>query len=148
MGIKRLLGHGALFTAGLGAALLLAGSALAVTPIWASNTQQSSAHCTIQSGLSSGAELPRGQSIVSRNGLYQLIMQDDGNLVLYRTSTGAPLWATGTDGLAIRRAVMQTDGNFVLYDYAGAARWASNTWGNPGAFLHVQCDGNVVIYRP
>ena len=38
----------------------------------------------------------------------------------------------------------------MLFDhgYAGRPRWASNTWGNSGSFLHVQCDGNVVIYKP
>lgn len=26
--------------------------------------------------------------------------------------------------------------------------WTSNTWGNPGAFLSVQSDGNLVVYTP
>jgi hypothetical protein len=43
---------------------------------------------------------------------------------------------------------MQTDGNLVLYGYSHEPVWASNTQGNPGAFLAVQDDGNVVIYRP
>lgn len=44
---------------------------------------------------------------------------------------------------------MQDDGNLVLYlEVSGAATWASNTNGNPGSFLVVQDDGNVVIYKP
>jgi len=42
---------------------------------------------------------------------------------------------------------MQTDGNLVLYDTAGQAHWNSGTEGNPGAFLNVQDDGNLVVYR-
>ena len=42
---------------------------------------------------------------------------------------------------------MQTDGNLVLYDTSGQPNWASKTQGNPGAFLNVQNDGNLVVYR-
>ncbi len=35
----------------------------------------------------------------------------------------------------------------MLYDTSNQARWASNTPGNPGAFLNMQDDGNVVVYR-
>ena len=42
------------------------------------------------------------------------------------------------------RAVMQADGNFVVY--AGArALWHSWTYGNPGARLDLQADGNLVV---
>ncbi|WP_412738360.1 LamG-like jellyroll fold domain-containing protein [Krasilnikovia sp. MM14-A1259] len=41
---------------------------------------------------------------------------------------------------------MQNDGNFVLY-HEGSAVWSSNTWGNPGAHVIMQPDGNLVIYR-
>ena len=116
-------------------------------PIWASNSQQSSEHCESQAGLRPGQVLGRGASIASTNGAYSFVMQDDGNLVLYR-SGGPALWATGTDGISVRHAVMQDDGNLVLYDYANRPRWASNTHGNPGSFLEVQCDGNVVVYKP
>lgn len=118
-----------------------------LSPIWASNSQQSGEHCDPETTLPPGAVLARGSSVRSANGQYDLVMQDDGNLVLYRVN-GPALWATGTNGIAIRHAVMQHDGNLVLYDYAGGARWASGTHGNPGAVLHVQCDGNVVIYKP
>ena len=41
---------------------------------------------------------------------------------------------------------MQGDGNFVAYAPSNAL-WSSNTWGNPGAYLVCQEDGNVVIYN-
>jgi hypothetical protein len=59
-----------------------------------------------------------------------------------------PLWWTNTGGGLIdpRDFIMQTDGNLVLYDTSGQAQWASETGGNPGAFLNVQDDGNLVVY--
>ena len=42
---------------------------------------------------------------------------------------------------------MQSDGNFVIYGPNGAL-WATNTSGNPGAYLVVQGDGNLVVYKP
>ncbi|WP_437680954.1 hypothetical protein [Sorangium sp. So ce131] len=124
-------------------------SAQPVKPVWASNTQQSDQHCDPQTKVLGGQYMARGTFIDSANGTYRLSMQDDGNLVLYRQGPNPqPLWATGTDGVAIRHVIMQTDGNLVLYDYAGKSRWASNTSGKPGAFLVLQCDGNLVIYAP
>lgn len=41
---------------------------------------------------------------------------------------------------------MQTDGNLVLYDTSGSPKWSSGTDNNPGAFLDVQDDKNLVIY--
>ncbi len=88
-----------------------------------------------------------GQSLQSDNKLHTLIMQSDGNAVLYN-SASQPLWSTKTGGLIDPRDfIMQTDGNLVLYDASGQPRWASNTPNNPGAFLNVQVDGNLVVYR-
>ena len=60
-----------------------------------------------------------------------------------------PLWRTGTGGgqFAPRDFIMQNDGNLVLYDTSGQWHWASQTQGNPGAFLNMQNDGNLVVYR-
>ena len=41
----------------------------------------------------------------------------------------------------------QTDGNLVLYRTSDSKpMWASGTYGNPGAILSTQPDGNIVIY--
>ncbi|MDA8230629.1 MAG: hypothetical protein M0006_04740 [Magnetospirillum sp.] len=98
--------------------------------------------------LTPGQQLLPGQAISSTNNGYELILQNDGNLVLYRTIDMKPLWATGTDGKAIQRAIMQGDGNFVLYFYNGSPAWASGTNGKPGSYLIMQDDGNAVIYWP
>jgi hypothetical protein len=55
----------------------------------------------------------------------KLIMQADGNLVLY-TGGGQPIWASNTGGKGQSFARMQDDGNFVVY-IQGAPTWASNT---------------------
>jgi len=97
--------------------------------------------------LNPGEMLRRGEHLTSGNGQYRLIMQDDGNLVLYDASN-RPLWASNTDGKAVEKCIMQEDGNLVLYLYNGQPVWASNTDGKPGSFLVLQNDGNVVIYHP
>ncbi|ATP29486.1 D-mannose binding lectin [Chromobacterium violaceum] len=86
--------------------------------------------------------------LLSTNGAYQLILQSDGNLVLYRMANHHPLWASNTNGKDAMRAIMQTDGNFVLYDFHGKPLWASGTNGKPGCFVTMQDDGNLVIYEP
>jgi hypothetical protein len=93
--------------------------------------------------LTANASLAANQSVASCNGDYTLIMQGDGNLVLYQGGTA--LWASNTVGSGADEAIMQGDGNFVLYTNAGTPVWASNTPGNAGAYLDVQNDGNVVI---
>ncbi|WP_063915823.1 lectin [Paenibacillus elgii] len=96
-----------------------------------------------QNFLSEGQSLAKGQWLQSNNGQYTLILQDDGNLVLY--GRGKALWDSKTNGLAAKELVMQSDGNLVLYGYPGVL-WSSNTHGYPGSSLFVQDDGNVVIY--
>src|SRR4051812_17766788 len=97
--------------------------------------------------LQPNESMVRGESISSKNGNYDLVMQDDGNLVLYRDSDDLALWASGTNGAAVSQVIMQNDGNLVIYGY-NAPLWASNTSGHPGSYLSVQDDGNVVIYQP
>jgi hypothetical protein len=97
-------------------------------------------------GLGIDEQLAAGESRTSDNGQYRLDMQQDGNLVLYRTSDNAPLWATMTNERGGKRAVMQKDGNLVVYGDSGPL-WASDTSGHPGATLTVQDDGNVSVYE-
>jgi hypothetical protein len=94
---------------------------------------------------SAGGVIAPGSFLMSSNAAYILIMQGDGNLVLYGPS-GA-LWGSGTQGNPGAYALMQGDGNLVVYLQGGqTALWSSRTYGNSGAHLVVQCDGNVVIY--
>lgn len=97
--------------------------------------------------LPPGKSLTSGQFLMSPNRRAQLIMQTDGNLVLYDLASGhAALWGSMTNGKGGVRADMQSDGNFVVYNANHNPLWASGTDKHPGAFLAVQDDGNVVVY--
>ena len=89
------------------------------------------------------AKIYKGYSVVSANRVFKLIMQSDGNLVLYKGTKA--LWGSKSR-VKDSYAVMQADGNLVVYRKT-TATWHSKTGGNPGAFLSVQNDGNVVIYK-
>jgi hypothetical protein len=114
-------------------------------------------------------QLNPGDLLFSATRAFQLILQTDGNLVLYglddTSLIGAlvppppqlilnaaytkVIWASGTnatDGPV--RCNMQTDGNLVLYDKWGDALWSSGTNGQPGVFLRCQDDGNLVMLAP
>ena len=97
--------------------------------------------------LTTNQFLMKEDYLLSGDGQHQFILQDDGNLVLYRLSDHKALWASNTNGKAASQAIMQGDGNFVIYGYPNAI-WASNTDGKPNSSLIVQNDGNVVIYEP
>jgi hypothetical protein len=79
---------------------------------------------------------------------YRLVMQSDGNLVLYKTyrNMQRALWDSGTVGRNVVDCVMQSDGNLVVYGPSGQPHWASKTVGSPSKLI-VQDDGNLVIYR-
>lgn len=84
------------------------------------------------------------QSLVSCDGRFELVMQGDGNLVLYQGNTA--LWHSQTHGQPGHVAVMQNDGNLVVYTEDLQPLWNSGTYGHPGSVLRLQDDGNLVIY--
>ena len=96
--------------------------------------------------LASGARLAVGQTLVSGNRRYRLLMQSDGNLVLYDDVERTAPWASHTGGISAGHALLQGDGNFVVYDAQGIGRFASNTTGYPNSRLLLQNDGNLVLY--
>ena len=66
-----------------------------------------------------GQRLNLNESLTSTNGLFELVVRSDGNLVLYRRANHHPVWDSRTTGQDIQHAVMQHDGNFVVYDFNG-----------------------------
>ncbi|MFI6763768.1 trypsin-like serine protease [Micromonospora sp. NPDC050417] len=98
-----------------------------------------------QSSMPSGEcwNCSRSRFLTSPNDHFSLLLQSDGNLVLYVDSI--PIWATGTVNGA--RLANQPDGNVVLYAADGAAVWSTGTFGNGPSTLRLHDDGNLVLYR-
>jgi hypothetical protein len=94
--------------------------------VWASGTNAYRGNA-----LCAGETLQQGQSI-SFDDDY-MIMQTDGNLVVYPYGSSTAQWATGTSDNAgandegSNYAIQQTDGNFVIYRTGGGAIWATNS---------------------
>jgi hypothetical protein len=78
-----------------------------------------------------------GGTLYSPDNTSRLVLQGDGNLVLYRTPDNFVFWASDTNGSGAVKAVMQYDGNLVLQRADGSAVRASATDGRPGASLRV-----------
>ncbi|MFC0515410.1 hypothetical protein ACFFGT_14420 [Mucilaginibacter angelicae] len=116
--------------------------------------------------MSDNPVLTTGQVIYSPNGKVKLILQTDGNLVVYSKNadgTEKPLWSTETQGKAAGALYFQKDANLVLYNKvktqgAFTSAWSSNRYDNNGdvnttnvpntPFYYLQDDGNLVLYWP
>ena len=96
--------------------------------------------------LEADQQLNVNDQLVSANGRARLVMQGDGNLVLYRTDDGRALWASDTPGQPVVYTVMQGDGNLVAYSADGQPYWSTGTDGHPGAQVVLQGDANLVVY--
>ncbi|KAG2493268.1 hypothetical protein HYH03_008405 [Edaphochlamys debaryana] len=102
-----------------------------------------------------GGHLRSNEVLTSPNSHFSVIMQHDGNLVLYKDIKPNPagdgaIWSTKTYGQGEFPYTMevQVDGNVVVYDGVRKPLWASNTRGNgAGPYrLVMQNDGNLVLY--
>lgn len=96
--------------------------------------------------MSPGDALFADRSLMSRNKTYELHVNREGRLELYKDKT--PVWnspkAAGTGAYCI----MQLDGNLALCDRDSKPVWSSRTEHTDGSYLTLQDDGNVVIYDP
>ena len=120
----------------------------AVSAVWTTGTGGSGAtfstcNQTSPSTLSVGSYLDAGACLLSPDHDYELIMQADGNLVLYFQSAADPLWASGTD---VRGAYanLQTDGNLIVNSTRGLL-WDAGSSARR-SLLALQDDGNLVVY--
>ncbi|MDO7904942.1 hypothetical protein Q5741_00775 [Paenibacillus sp. JX-17] len=126
-----------------------------------------------KNSLSIGESLSQGQMLSSNNGRFNLVMQTDGNLVLYKDA-GNPIWSTSTNGaayvwrdpitgyttrrspqlLTLSAGLLRVTDQFKDFTF-----WRADTqgWSNAhyqgnvpagliGDSLVVQDDGNVVLY--
>lgn len=112
-------------------------------------------------------ELSAGEAAASPSGRWQLMLQRNGNLVLYDSlgqfgsdfsmassallAGQRALWSSNSSGVSGTRLVMRWDGDLVLYGRVGTrtqAVWNSRTGGNPGALLQVCDEGTVQVRLP
>jgi hypothetical protein len=112
-------------------------------PLWSSGWDPGAG--VARDTLSATQQLTTGQSLVSRDGKNTLVMQADGNLVLYGPGR-QPRWSTNSWNGLRSRLTLQPDGNAVLYTPGGPPLWDSRTWGNANVRMVVQDDGNLVVY--
>jgi len=115
--------------------------------------------------LGAGESIDKGLSVALRspNGLYDLRLQNDGDLVLYKTQPQIHMiWNTGTtiDPKIGDYLVMHEDGLLILFNNSNVPIWQINIAGNgnmypitneslvPNSTLEIQDDGNLVVYSP
>ncbi|WP_051969950.1 ricin-type beta-trefoil lectin domain protein [Kitasatospora azatica] len=118
------------------------------TGLWASGTPNT---LPVERGgvLRAPAVLHAGDMVANTvpNRASILVMQADGNLVLYAPNH-IVLWSSNTWGHPGATAALQADGNLVVYAPEGWPMWSSNTWTHPGSNLIMQNDNNLVLYDP
>lgn len=93
--------------------------------------------------LNTNEQLNSGERLVSSDGRYAMVMQGDGNLVIYGPS--GPTWSSNTVGSGGTKVIMQGDGNLVIYTASGTPVFATGTRGSNAALV-MQNDSNLVIY--
>jgi peptidoglycan-N-acetylglucosamine deacetylase len=149
-------------------------------PVWATMTFVANSQLALQTDGNLVVRGPAGEVVWHTHTYGQSVVradvQDDGNLVLYRTDGAS--WYSGWDegrfldpdrgdigrpgiqmtaGQSLQSAdhhywlTLQTDGNVVVYAAGGRALWNSETWWAPGrpdpvVRLIMQADGNLVGY--
>lgn len=102
------------------------------------------------------ARLEQDEMLVSPNGAYFGLLQQDCNFVVYNYPADLsrlngerhfPIWATNTAGKSNCRLTFQKDGNLVLYS-GNNPEWSSATHGSGNNLsMFLQNDGNLVIYK-
>ena len=104
------------------------------TQVWTSRTAPSVPTPPPVATLPAGQQMRAGQRLVSANNAYQLVMQSDGNLVLYpgnTTALGTAIWHTHTFGNPGAYASFTASSGLVIENAANTVIWRSNT--SPGS---------------
>lgn len=94
--------------------------------------------------LPSGTTLKTKDTLTSNNSAYYLILQDDGNLCLYRQSDKCCLWASNTDHTLCDKAILHDNGNFGVFE-KNTCYWQTATENYPGAILNLSDDGMLTL---
>lgn len=99
--------------------------------------------------LQVGEELAAPRFLQSADGNHKLVMQHDGNLVIY-TRAGKATWSTGTWSLPTGqrpvKALLKRGGSLVLIDSSGVERWTSKSDTAGVDKVVLGDDGVLVVY--
>ena len=95
-------------------------------------------------GLGASLYTQGTSTMISPNGISELVMQSDGNLVVYKN--GASVWASGTAGSGATYMALGGDGNLGVYTESGLALWKTNTSNKGVNYLAVGDDGDLGLY--
>ena len=101
----------------------------------------------VDNPLSAGSILTQNQGIMSPSGNTLLVLQHDGNAVIYQGSSMAAYPVFSTYYSNINHIAFQTDGNIVAYDAAGNVVDHTGTSSANPMYFQVQDDGNTVFYN-
>jgi hypothetical protein len=92
--------------------------------------------------MAAGRRLSRGMRIISPNGQLRAELQNDGNFVIYKS--GNAIWSTQTSDIYVLS--LSAGGNLCGYKADLSVAWGCSTSGLD-AYLEMQDDGNLVLYR-
>lgn len=86
-------------------------------------------------------------ALISPNGAYALLIQGDGNFVLYSNSFGVA-WSGGPDTLSSGEFELTSSGSLLLLNPNGTTYSTVEATGVPGAILNVTNSGTVTLTNP
>ncbi|MBK8014596.1 MAG: hypothetical protein IPK13_25005 [Deltaproteobacteria bacterium] len=83
--------------------------------------------------------------------LHRLVMENDGNLVLYKKMPATKLWSTETQPRSCSattrcKATFQTDGNLVVY-FGTEALWNTKTWSHGTSFVFSDSEPHLAVFE-
>lgn len=101
--------------------------------------------CYTGETLESGMKLLPNQSIYSKNRRYKLMMQTNGNLVLYKNEIS--IWSSGTTGNANAYFILQPDNRLIVYSSSKKLlwEWKYSPKSNSISFLVIRDDLGIVL---
>ncbi len=91
--------------------------------------------------LKHNQKLKAGEFLIDRSGSTKLVMQGDGNLVLYNLQNNTPIWSTNTYRHGNGCYVVMENNNLVVYNKYNNKIWATNTpkkFSSPSYYLAIK----------
>ncbi len=118
------------------------------TALWSSGSGPIGAAPAASCGtVAKNEALAPGATVSACGGCFDLVMQGDGNLVVYKKG-GTAIWQSHTASTDGYTTEVRSGGNVALVSKQGCELWSTNTGGHTGARLAMQDDGNLVVYDP